>query len=654
MPDPKPRRSGAVPALVIAGLVFGAIAASPLYLPAARSDQDKLNDRVVVGVQRVASRLASVNANLAALADLRQQLSDHDVKLTADAMADAARDSVEAAKELEQLLSATARALGEVQRKYPGIGVGQPAPGGLGGASGLSSAAKSTFPSLQKLLTENDASLKAADREIKELLTLSVGQARAQDDPVVNQLAAILAYQQGLLAANRADLLRRMASDDFGVASSLLTTALQGRRALTAIESRTPDALVRALEQRQSAATEIRGKMAAALEQLERSISKLESEANQLRRDSDEARRQMHQMDSDHGRGAAAVVSISDHRRQYADLAVRARQADARADAIEYGTLVGGRVELPPDGDLLRAAYVDGRPAPGLVTLRAQRDSLKADLEAVDRSLDAVKAQLESTMAAGDDLRRQRDAVQDLVDQAVATADQFVSRAEQRVKAARGEEDKALAAFEDAGRKASAAVSAAQRRAQRAREANAKNPPDKPNQPLKELADDKDREAASRFLAAQVSAAAADVLLQRMRALESVASLSRMRASLVGREPEPTSDEAVAEARTRGVALAEKAAKELTDADKLVGGNYSYTIGATRVQGSAYRWQFQATAAGVQILLAQFAESAEQRAEFMERANQLLTEAAKGREGSPLLSSAVDAVLYLQRSAEQE
>jgi len=652
--DAKPRRGGVVPALVIAALVIGAIAASPFYLPAARSDQDKLNDRLLAGIQRVAARLGSVNANLAVLADLRQQLADQDVKLTADALADVARESADAAKELEQLLSATARALGEVQRKYPGIGVGQPASGGLGGAAGLSAAARSTFQSLQTLLTENEASLKAADREVKELLTLSVGQARGQDDPVINQLASILAYQHGLLAANRADLLRRLASDDFGVAAALLSTAVQGRRALTAIESRTPTALVRALEQQQSASSSIRAKMAAALDQLERSISTLEREANQLRRDADEARRQMHQLDLNYGRGAAAVISMSDYRRQYAESATRARQADARADAIEYGTLVGGRVELPPDGDLLTAAYVDGRPAPGLVTLRAQRDSLKADLAALDSSLDAVRAQLESALAAGDDLRRQRDAVQNLVEQSVATSDQFVSRAEQRVKAARSEEDKALAAFEDAGRKATAAVSAVQRRAQRAREGNSRNPPDKPNVPLKDTADDKDREAASRFLAAQVSAAAADVLLQRMRSLESIASVARTRAALEGREPEPLPNEAVADTRQRGMALAEKAAKELADADKLIGGNYSYSIGATRVQGSAYRWQFQATAAGVQILMAQFAESAEQRAELMERANQLLTEAAKGREGSPLLSSAVDAVLYLQRSAVEE
>src|SRR5262249_26947913 len=161
-----------------------------------------------------------------------------------------------------------------------------------------------------------------------------------------------------------------------------------------------------------------------------------------------------------------------------------------------FGTLADARVEEPPGGDLLTATYTGGKAEPGLDTLRARRDGLKKDADSLAKAIAAAQQQLEAAGAVKADLEKQRDEMKNLVDQATAAADKLAARAADRSTAARAEETKAIKSWEGGARSAADAVRAAQLQARVAREAASRLPADKPNLRLKEIADDKDSEAA--------------------------------------------------------------------------------------------------------------------------------------------------------------
>lgn len=630
MANDSPKRRGVLFPLIIALVVVGAIVGAPFYLPAIRSDQDKLDTELRPSIEKIASKLTSINANLASLADLRKQLDAADVKLSADSAAAAAERAGPVVGEIEKQLADTAKLLAAVQRKYPNIGEGQPVSEKLGGASGLKSAARSSFGPFQKLLTDNEAALQAAKRDIDAIKTQAVGEARAANNFAVSQLAAVAAYQQGLLAANRADLLRRLAQADRGAAAEMLRIATDAKRAETAVTAQIPTALAGQLEKEHDQAEEVAGKLRAVVTRLDGEIKSRTVEMDGLRQSAADARRRMTELES-------SRRDLSGAQGDYARLAADAREAERKADVIEKGTLAGAEVDIPADGNLLEARYLGGNAQPGLVTLRARREGLKQDLAAVVALAATLQKQLEETSATKDDLEKRRDEIKQLVSSSQASAEKLMTRAATRSRSAREDEQKAVAALEAAGRSAADAARIAQQRSRDARDLASKASPDKPNERLKDIADDKDTEAAARFLGGQIAAAIAEEYLARVRDLEAAG----------GKDAE-----AIADARKKGSAAADKSIGEYAAADKLIGsGNYSYTLGGTRVQGSFYRWQFQAAEAAAHLLASQFADSSKTRDEQREKANQLLTEAVKQREGSPLLSSAVDTILYLQKTS---
>lgn len=636
MANELPKRRGVLFPLIVALAVVGAIVAAPFYLPSARSDQDKLDAELRPSLERVASELTTINANLASLTDLRKQLDAVDVKLTAESAVAAADKAGAAVGEIEKQLTDTARLLAAVQKKYPNIGEGRPLSEKIGGASGLKSAARTSFATFQKLLADNEAALQAAKRDIDALKAQSVGEARAANNVALSQLAAITAYQQGMLAANRADLQRRLALADRAAAGDLRRIVADSRRAESAVAAQIPTALITELQREGEQAEAAADKLRTAVSRLDAEIKSRTQEMDALRGTAADARRRMAEMEAN-ARSPGGARSFSAYRSDYERLAAEARESERRADILEKGTLADAQVDVPPDGNLLEATYVGGTPRIGLVALRVRRDGLKSDLDSLSSLAASLKNELEQANAVREELEKRRDEIKELVSSSEASTEKLMARAAARSTAARGDEQKAIAAFDAAGRSAADAVRNAQQRGRDARDLASKAPPDKPNERLKEIADDKDTEASAHFLGGQVAAASAEQYLARMRDL----------AAEGGQDAD-----AIADARKKGLAAADKAIAEYAAADKLVGaGNYGYSLGGTRVQGAFYRWQFQAAEASAHLLASQFAESDSARYEQREKANQLLTEAVKQREGSPMLSSAVDTILYLQKTS---
>jgi len=637
--DQPKKRGGAFLPILVAIIVVGAIAASPLYLPSTRSEQDKLDAELSPAVQKISSQISAVNAGLAAVADLRKQLVAADIKLSADAAAAAAKNKT-AAAELEKHLEETAKILTAVQRKYPNIGEGQPLSAKLGS---VESAARSSYQQFEKLLADNEKALASAERDINTIRNKTVGEAKAKDSVALNQLAALIAYQQGLIAANRADLLRRLAAEDRAAAFSMLRMASDARSAMSGIDAQTPTQMIEQTEKLIDLTKRQLDTATAVLARLDKEIATRTAEVDSQRRTAEDARQSLSQLER------SPSYASSDYRRQYQQLADTARVAEARAERLEFGTLAGAKVEEPPGGDLLSAVYSGGKVEPGLNTLRARREGLKSDTDAMAKSLDALNKQLEASNTVKADLEKQRDEIKNLEEQATAANDDLAKRAAALSTAARADEGKAVKSWESAARSAADAVRASQQRSRLAREASSKAPPDKPNLRLKEIADDKDSEASSRFLAGQIYSAQAELELNRMLDSQSATALAAARAKVTGETP-PAASAEIGEARKRGVELAAKAIDELAKAGKDIGAA-SHTIGGTRIQGSFYKWQFLSAEAAAHLLMSQLTDSPNDREEQREKANQLLTESAKGREGSPLLASTIETIIYLQRTS---
>ncbi len=76
------------------------------------------------------------------------------------------------------------------------------------------------------------------------------------------------------------------------------------------------------------------------------------------------------------------------------------------------------------------------------------------------------------------------------------------------------------------------------------------------------------------------------------------------------------------------------------------------TLPGESVAGEQYVWQVQLGQASVHLLRSELAVDLDAVRSGRKEAYELLTEALRGREQSPLLVSAADALLYLQHTAE--
>jgi hypothetical protein len=654
LPEVRPGNRKEIVPGVIALIIVLIVLTAPLYLQKTVSDEDRLHAQIRPAVEKIAAQLSEVSGHLAVLEALRGALATEGVVLSADTAAGAVETEPNMLDEVDQQLAETARLLEALHRNYPRMAGGQPASVSLGGPAQYGQLARSTFAQFEKVLKENESLLNQTAKEIQELTRLSIGEASARSNVAVNQLAALVSYQQGLVSSNRADLHRRMVARDRELAATLLAIITEIRQESVTLAAVSSDVQLQSIRARIDGLESAHQQQQAGAEQIEALITHKEQEASNLRTEALEARRELDRLEwkaitpEDPLSIAKAFEAFQD---KYLRLAARARRAEAEADAIEYGTLEGAVLREDPRTDLLHAPYEGGDFAPGLVVLRAAAEALREQMSSVSDQIESARKQEEILEAAIRERESQREAATQLLKQSVETVDRLLARADERMILARGDEEAALKALDAAFRHTSTAATAAQQRVSSARQL-ATAAAERPNERLASIVNDKDTEAGVRFLAAEIAYEQGGIYFNRLLDLQAADSAAAKRALLLG-EPEPsaTHSAALAEARAQAREVLERAVSELSKAESMIK-TAQYTIGGVQIQGSHYRWQFLSAQAAAHLLLAQISESDEEYFEQRDLAYSLLTEAAKGREGSPLLAAIVDMIRYLQESAQ--
>lgn len=650
VPGLNARRGGSTLAVIVAVVFLLAAAAAPLYLPTVASDDDRLATELREGAERVAARLADVSANLITLSELRRQLEAAQVELTADALSKLASENAESLSEVEEQVAATATLLANVQRKYPDVGTGRPSTG-IGGRGAYGQVARATVNELRSLIQANQSGLDLAEREVRALVGKTVGSASARNDVGVNQLGALVAYQRSLIEGNHAELLRREAESDRATARMLLWQVAELRRVSESVAKRAPTQAVKQTQAVIGGLEASVGRLEAEYKLLEALVKRTSEEVNALRATAREQERALAELDGSR-RAIRGRSDFESFRRKYDEVSKAMRAADARAERLENEFADADGLAIEPGGLLAAIPRIDGK-LPGLVTLRARLVGARETVDATSRMLDAKRTELERLTATAATLEKQAKAVNDAVAAAFQTVDALVERAGKQSSAARETEDRAIKHADAATQFISTALGALQKRVNEARQ-QVSAAAGKPNERLNLIVSDKDNEASLRFLAAQIASAAAEVYLARIQDATEMDALESLRVSLGGaRQSEPHAD-VIAEARTNALTRLDKAVAELTSADNAVKGA-SHSVGTTRVQGANYRWQFQGALAAVHLLRSQIVDPETDLDEMnaqRAKAYELLTEAVKGREGSPLLTPAVDLVLYLQQSSK--
>lgn len=642
MANGRTQRGGSAIAWIVSGLVVVAIVAAPFWLGFVSADEDALDNQLQPTLERVAAILAGADNGIASLADARKQLAV-EMKYSAASAEKAIERDGKVLAEVEKQLAESGRAISALDRA---------ARGGLGGAP--KQVARSTFSEFEKLLGQQEAALREAEGLLRDAKGKSIGGAGGRAHYGVNALSAVAALQQGQLAANRADLLRRLASAERMAAEAFIRQGRDARRKMGDAAARDPQGFIEQAEAQVQALENSLQQVDRNLQALENEIAKREEELKQKRNAAGQAQRELARMNvrpfNPEG-GMGALGEFAAYRGEYLRWSDQARQSQARADELEHGALAGAGVELPPDGELLTAKYSGGRVEPGLRMLRAVRDGMKDSVASLNKSIEAARSNLDAARSSSESLDTRRDEYEKLAGSCADAAAEALKRSRELMSAARQAEDQALGYFESGLGSANAAAGAARKRSQDAGNAARSLPPDKPNPRLTEMANDKDPEASAKFLAGQLALESAEMLLARWDDLGADAAAERGLAAIRGdekSESDASAEKSRTDARTRALAKVDKAIEELSSADKMIGANYNVTVGATRISGAHYRWQFQTAQAAAHLLRSQLLDNAGERYDQREKANQLLAEAAKGREGSPMLQPALDLIEYLK------
>ncbi|MFQ5429531.1 MAG: hypothetical protein ACE5E1_04395, partial [Phycisphaerae bacterium] len=332
----------------------------------------------------------------------------------------------------------------------------------------------------------------------------------------------------------------------------------------------------------------------------------------------------------------------------YLELSETARKAEAEAEALRNGTLAGATLAEAEAEDLLTAPYVDGQPAPGVRDLKVRLEQVKTQLagyETARTTLLERKAHYEALAEQfGEAARKTGAGAEDLSTRIAKLMEQCTAQLPRAEKAA----DAALKSFSKAGQFAQAAIRAAAQRTREARSAAATAVGIEAER-LRMITDDGDTEASVQELAAEAAYQAALTRAIQMHALQRRYGTERFVASLADRSEPESIEDRVEAYRKEAIERLASARKALEAAERLIAKSRARTDHGT-VQGKDYVWQVKVGQAAVHLLEAALLDDTDAVFAKKDAAYRLLTEAAQGRERSPLLTPAIETLQYLQDS----
>lgn len=637
---------------VVLGLALvGGIAGTPFYLSRLRSEARTLDARVQDDVEAIRRIVLHIDENLAAMKDLRD-IAGKDNLLSPESVGDLEKAHPKIYDAVSGKLDATAAVLRKAVRADQKRGTTPAAKATI--ATGPPNGRQAVQALEGKYLPETDQLLAKARTIAARLVAIREGNEAAGSNLAVNRILAILNLTDARIQANRAELQRRQAEDMYAAAEDRLHDVALVRLAETRLDAERPNDQLAALEQSITQGSALIGQLDAAISQIEGIIADKETALAEKRQEAAEAREKLTELTTKgftSARPDRAGDEFAGFRDDYLRLAAAAREARAAAEALENGTLKGATLSDDADGDLLHGAYDGGVPDIGLRDLRHHLATVKATRSSQVRTQSDLEAEKAGLAAERESLAAARSEVSETVlsraDEIAATLDQ----ARDRHEAFEQTSSAAIATFQKAGQFAKAALTAAKARTRLAREAMSGSSGSVIEHPFKRIAADKEVEASLHMLAGEITYRIALVQRGRIEARQARYRAALVLSKLAGRATPEAIDDDIDALRGQAEEALTRANDSYTTAAGMLKTSRA-TLPGGSVAGEQYVWQVQLGQASVHLLRSELAVDLEAARSDRKQAYELLTEAVRGREQSPLLLSAADALLYLQHTAE--
>ncbi len=602
---------------VVAGVVLaGGLAASPFYLPMLQTPSTRAASALAEQIEGVRRAVLALDEHLTAIAD----------------MSGARTEAFEVAAKSDELFPSAIRAQLEDTTKLLRAAAEQDNQRGTAmTASGkIQSGVPNAKAASNELRTRHIAAhtkiLNDAEAQVRSL-TSAEG---ARDSLAATRVQALIAYAKARISRNRAAFERWQARQYRDRAMELVNSISDLRIRVASAEARWPT----------EAITDVEAKIHQVGEQLDA----LEKAESALAAQVAERRQQVEARDREAADARTAMASYQGKPgalpAEYETLSTKAREAEAQSMAIVNGTLDDAVARQSQSGAIEPPTYSGGTRRVGLCDLEYQLASIAEQVETVKGIRTRLDAHLDDLKKSAKQLEADRDASAEALSSLTQQSNDLISESVKHDGLAQKAEDAALKAFADAGRLAKQAATIAATRAREAGSA-ASEGRTTPDECLTRVATEGDTEGSMHFLAAEVGYHSALTQVARLRAAMDQAVAT----GVIEGKPASVDDQAVEDARKAARALLADSVASFKKASTAIS-----KTKADSISGKNSLWQVQVGEAAVHMLLAAIAENADEGTAEQKLAYDLLKEAGKGREQSPLLMPALDALEFLQQS----
>ena len=609
---------------IVLGLVLaGGLAATPFYLPMFQPSDLALRSAVSHDVQELTRIVGSLDAELSAINDIRSTFGAPE-----DPTDKTIYDWQDNDNQYKQFLTETVPTLEPTSTLFRQIQAEDEKRGTanltLKIMVGKPNGPNSKNDMANKYSVKHEALMRQAKQNLLRLSSLTVGDASANSDLDVTRARAMLQCSYGRILRNRAEFEYGQAVDLQDEVSDRMATAetLRAKRdtLLAAGETASAAALsstLSALEQQAKVLDGAIGQVQARVEEIESRLAEIEPQSTEIE-----------------GKLNEAIATNSDEA-TLLRLAADARKLTAESAMLRNGALVGARrIDAPPDKPGL-PTYEGGTPQPGLRDLQLQLAQVKDLRAGIGKQIEGIKAAGQKIEESAKQLQEEAKKIESKSDKLAAAAKKLSAGVPKHLDAARAAEADALKAFEDASRAVRSAITAAARRTRDAATAASEGGAT-PDERLQRITGDNDTEASLHCLSAEIAYYTALTHVTRIVAQDSLGSASDSKGA------------DAKDARKAALAAADDALKAYEQASRLIS-RTNVRLASGSVSGKNYLWEVQIGEAGVHLLQA-YLQGPRPGAdkEARKKAYAKLVEAVKGREQSPLLVAAVDALVHLQ------
>lgn len=619
---------GGIAGGLVGVIIIGALVATPIYISTLETDRARLDSETETAVETVRRAVLNMDEHLVRIANLSERMANFGEGASEVTIPKERLDELQKMSQALRLDEST-----DSERGTEIADVRVAPPGGANrSATGISSKLKGLIAEHNKLMTE-------ANNALRELQSASAGSLQGGNSLNGARIKAIYEYAAGRVSANHAGFLNWLAEESLGDASPLVSQLAQLKQLGQAIADESPVEVGQSIDEKiarlESEATKIKSQ----LDQHQQTIDEYKARIEQLDNTSRQNRLQMAEMQMRKER-------IDTPSSRYGQLAAEARDAESQADALRYGTLMDATRMMASPEDLIGLKYEGGTPIAGLFSLeqiaanlREQLDNLDAAQKALadqkrfyDAEEASVQTAMEQTQSDATDLA---ETIQQIMASAQTLNDESNKAADEAVKH--------LTAAGNAARTASTAASTWKREME-VPDAPAESPAAELNSLIRS---DGHLQGAMQFLEGEC---AYQIALARYNQIQLANALNDLQiraaeASSVETTSMPT--DAVEAWRNEALTQLAKAETAYGSAGKSFMQTQA-TLDGRRIQGKDTVWQAQAGQAAVHLLRSILKEDATERKAEKDAAYDLLQEAAKDRERSPLLTPTVDMILELQ------